>query len=102
MKDALDAIHKAGWRLWSLSEGYDRLFRAVLWNPVLTAEKPFSGTGIGSTPENAVRAAMTSETRAGLWDGDEMDRYRRPPKAPPDLLLEATAARVAMTKALRA
>ena len=101
MKDALDAAAKKGFRLWSMCQGLDGKFRARLYNPVVGVEKPFTGTGIGDTPEEAVLACLTSDLTDDLWPA-EWAHYRRPPKGLPDVLREAAAARADLTKAMQA
>lgn len=101
MKEAVDAVARKGYRVWSLSQGLDGLWRSILYKPVKGAEQPFTGTGIGSTPENAVMAALNTDVRASLWD-DELARLRTPPSVIPDHLAAAARARMAVTEALKA
>jgi hypothetical protein len=98
VNEAIAAAAKKGFQVWSLSQGYDKLWRCRLWNPVKNATTPFTGTGIGSTPEGAITAALTSDMVDSLWD-DEMLRYRVPPRLP-DVLRNATAARDGLTRAI--
>ena len=101
VKEAVDAVARKGYRVWSLSQGLDGLWRSILYNPVRGAEQPFTGTGIGSTPENAVMAALNTDVRASLWD-DELARLRTPPPVIPDHLAAAARARMAVTEMLKA
>ena len=83
-----------GYRVWSLSEGRDNLWRAILYTGPID-RVTYTGVGIGTTPENAISIALAA------------DRYDRPLveyvecyRTDADTLRRAAEARDALTKAL--
>ena len=98
----LSDVAAQGWRLWTLGEGIDGLWRAKLYRPERLADVPFSADGIGATPDDAIRACLDGPPSTSLYDEATLHLRRPPAFRGADAMRRLADARAALTRSIRA